>query len=206
MTRVAGWRPAVFVACLLPFIWLLHGVLRGGLGPNPAETLIRSTGDWTLRCLLLTLAVTPLRQLTGWHALARLRRMLGLYTFFYASCHVLAYTWLDMGLDLPAVVQDIAKRPFILVGTLALLLMLPLAATSSDAAIRRLGGARWRALHRAVYAIGVLAILHFLWMRAGKNLYAEVAVHAALLAVLLGWRLVPRRRSGAPPAAPQARG
>lgn len=200
-------RPAVFIACLLPFAWLLHGALSDGLGPNPAETLIRSTGDWTLRCLLLTLAITPVRQATGWHALARWRRMLGLYSFFYASCHVLAYAWLDMGLDLPAVVRDIAKRPFILVGTLALLLMLPLAATSTNAAIRRLGARRWRMLHRAVYAIAVLAILHFLWMRAGKSLYGEVAVHAAILAVLLGWRLVPRRGgSGAPPPAPQGPG
>ena len=213
MQAVGRWlqhpavRPAVFVACLLPFAWLLRGALLGGLGPNPAEALIRSTGDWTLRCLLLTLAITPVRQLTGWHALARLRRMLGLYSFFYASCHVLAYAWLDMGLDIGAVVRDIAKRPFILVGTLALLLMLPLAATSSNAAIRRLGPARWRALHRAVYAIGLLAILHFLWMRAGKNLYGEVAVHAVVLAVLLGWRLVRRQRgNAAPPPSPQARG
>jgi sulfoxide reductase heme-binding subunit YedZ len=187
-------KPVVFAGCLLPFLFLLAGALGDGLGPNPAETLIRSTGDWTLRCLLLTLAITPLRQLTGWHALARLRRMLGLFTFFYALWHVLAYAWLDMGLDPAAILNDIGKRPFILVGTTALLLMLPLALTSFNAAIRTLGAARWQALHRAVYAIGLLAILHFFWMRAGKNLFAEVAVHALILATLLGWRWWRRMR------------
>jgi sulfoxide reductase heme-binding subunit YedZ len=182
-------KPVVFVLCLLPFVALLDGALRDGLGPNPAETLIRSTGDWTLRSLLLVLAVTPLRQATGWHALARLRRMLGLFAFFYASWHVLAYAWFDMGLDLAAILKDVGKRPFILVGSLAFLLLLPLALTSFNRAIKTLGPARWQALHRAVYLIGMLAILHFFWMRAGKNLYGEVAVHALILAALLGWRV-----------------
>lgn len=181
-------KPLVFLACLLPLAWLVHGAATDGLGANPAETLIRSTGDWTLRLLCLTLAVTPLRQWTGWHLLARLRRMLGLYTFFYAVLHALAYAWLDMGLDLGDIVRDIAKRPFILVGTAAWLLLLPLAATSLDRAVRALGAARWRALHRAVYAVAGLALLHFFWMRAGKNDFAEVAVYAAVLGVLLGWR------------------
>lgn len=184
----AAAKPLVFVLALLPLALLVWGAVNGGLGANPAETLIRSTGDWTLRLLCLTLAVTPLRQLSGWHALARLRRMLGLFTFFYGLLHFTAFAWLDMGLDLAAIVADIAKRPFILVGTAALLLMLPLAATSFNAAIRRLGAARWQALHRAVYAVAVLAVLHFFWMRSAKNNLAEVAVYAAIVAALLGWR------------------
>jgi sulfoxide reductase heme-binding subunit YedZ len=139
--------------------------------------------------LCLTLVVTPLRQFTGWHALVRYRRMLGLFTFFYATLHFLSYAWLDMGFGFGAIVDDIAKRPFILVGSAALLLMVPLAATSFDRAIRALGAARWRTLHRIVYAIAGLALLHFFWMRAGKNDFAEVAVYGGIVAVLLGWRL-----------------
>jgi methionine sulfoxide reductase heme-binding subunit len=185
----AACKPLLFMLSLLPLAWLLGGAVAGTLGANPAEALIRGLGDWTLRFLCLTLAVTPLRQWTGWTALLRLRRMLGLFTFFYGVLHFLAYAWLDMGLDLAAILKDIPKRPFILVGTAALLLMLPLAATSFDRAIRALGGARWRALHRAVYAVALLGILHFFWMRAGKNDFAEVAVYAAILGVLLGWRV-----------------
>jgi sulfoxide reductase heme-binding subunit YedZ len=182
-------KPAVFVAALGPLAWLVWGAFADALGANPAEALIRSTGDWTLRFLCLTLAVTPLRHWTGWQALARLRRMLGLFTFFYGVLHFLCFAWLDMGLDLQAIVRDIPKRPFILVGSAALLLMLPLAATSFNAAIRGLGAKRWQALHRAVYAVAGLALLHFFWMRAGKNDFAEVAAYAGVLAVLLGWRL-----------------
>jgi len=182
-------RPLLFLSALGPLAALVYGIVADTLGANPAETLIRSTGDWTLRFLCLTLAVTPLRQWTGWQALARLRRMLGLFAFFYAVLHFLCFAWLDMGLDLHAIVRDIPKRPFILVGTAALLLMLPLAATSFNAAIRWLGARRWQALHRCVYATAALALLHFFWMRAGKNDFAEVAVYAAVLAALLGWRL-----------------
>ena len=182
-------KPLIFVAALLPLAWLVYGALADALGPNPAEALIRSTGDWTLRLLCLTLAVTPLRQITGWHALARLRRMLGLYTFFYGLLHFLAFAWLDQGFDLDAILKDIAKRPFILVGTAALLTMLPLAATSFNRAIRALGARRWQALHRAVYATALLALLHFFWMRAAKHNFAEWSVYAAVIAVLLGWRV-----------------
>ena len=185
-------KPAVFALCLGPFAWLTFATLTNPsahLGANPAEALIRSTGDWALRLLCITLAVTPLRQATGWAALARLRRMLGLFTFFYAAVHFLCYAWLDMSLDLGDIVRDIPKRPFILVGTAALLLMLPMAATSFNRAIRALGARRWQALHRAVYAVAVLAVLHFFWMRSGKNDFAEVGVYAAILGVLLGWRL-----------------
>jgi len=190
----AATKPLLFLAALAPFAQLLWGAIANTLGANPAEALIRGTGDWTLRFLCLTLAVTPLRQATGWQALARLRRMIGLFAFFYGLLHFLCFAWLDMGLDLPAIVKDIAKRPFILVGSAALLLMLPLAATSFNRAIKQLGAARWQALHRAVYAIALLGLLHFFWMRAGKNDFAEVAVYAAILALLLGWRLWRRAR------------
>jgi methionine sulfoxide reductase heme-binding subunit len=182
-------KPAVFVLCLGPLAWLILGAVQDTLGANPAEALIRSTGDWTLRFLCIALAVTPLRQATGWHALARWRRMLGLYVFFYAVLHFLCYAWLDMGLEPTDILRDIAKRPFILVGTTALLLLVPLAATSFDRAVRALGARRWQRLHRLVYAIAGLAILHFFWMRAGKNDFAEVGVYAVILGLLLGWRL-----------------
>ena len=182
-------KPLLFAVCLLPLLWLVYGAVANTLGANPAEALIRSTGDWTLRLLCLTLAVTPLRQITSWQALARLRRMLGLFTFFYGVLHFLCFAWLDMGLDVEAILQDIPKRPFILVGSAALLLMLPLAATSFNRAIKTLGAARWQALHRLVYATALLALLHFFWMRSAKNDFGEWSVYAAVMAVLLGWRL-----------------
>ena len=182
-------KPVLFVAALVPFTLLVTGVVNHTLGANPAETLIRSLGDWTLRFLCLTLAITPLRQWTGLSALARLRRMLGLFTAFYATLHFSAYAIFDMGLVWPDIVRDVAKRPFILVGTTAFALMLPLAATSFNRAIKWLGAARWQRLHRAVYGIALLAILHFFWMRAGKRNFGEVAVYAAIVALLLGWRL-----------------
>ena len=187
-------KPVVFVLCLLPFAVLFYGAAAGTLGANPAEALIRSLGDWTLRFLCLTLAVTPVRTWTGWHALARFRRMLGLYTFFYGVLHLLAYAWFDMGFYLDDIARDIAKRPFILVGFTALVLMAPLAATSFNRAIRALGAARWQRLHRLVYAVAGLGLLHFFWMRAGKNDFAEVGVYAAILGVLLGWRMMRRLR------------
>ena len=182
-------KPLLFVVCLMPLAWLVAGAVNNTLGANPAEALIRSLGDWTLRFLCLVLAVTPLRQITGWHALARLRRMLGLFTFFYGLLHFLSFAWLDMGMDVEAILLDIPKRPFILVGSAALLLMLPLAATSFNRAIKLMGAARWQALHRAVYAVALLALLHFFWMRSGKNDFAEVAVYAIIIALLLGWRI-----------------
>jgi sulfoxide reductase heme-binding subunit YedZ len=191
-------KPLLFALCLLPFAWLLYGAIMNTLGANPAEALIRSTGDWTLRFVCITLTVTPLRTWTKQPALARFRRMLGLFSFFYVVMHFLAYAWLDMGFDPEAIARDIPKRPFALVGFLALLLMAPLAATSFNRAIRALGAARWQALHRAVYAIVLLGLLHFFWMRAAKNNFAEVAVYAVVIAVLLGWRLRQRwRRQGA---------
>ena len=183
-------KPLLFLLALLPLFWLLYGAIANTLGANPAEALIRSTGAWTLRMLCLTLAVTPLRQLTGWSALARLRRMLGLFTFFYGVLHFLCFAWLDMGFDLAAMLKDIPKRPFILVGSAALLLMLALAATSFNRAIKAIGAKRWQALHRSVYAVALLALLHFFWMRAAKNDFAEWSIYAAVIALLLGWRLL----------------
>ena len=186
-TRTAWW--ALLALGLLPLAWLVWRTFTDQLGANPAETLIRATGDWTLRGLCLTLAVTPLRVLLGWPELLRFRRLLGLLTFGYASLHLLCYAWFDMGLDWADIVHDIPKRPFVLVGSLAFVLLTLMAATSWNGAIRRLGAQRWQALHRSVYAVAVLAVLHFWWMRAGKNDFNEVWVYGLILAALVGWRL-----------------
>ncbi|TNF63209.1 MAG: sulfoxide reductase heme-binding subunit YedZ [Burkholderiales bacterium] len=190
-------RPLLFLSCCLPLFWLVAAVFLDRLGANPAEALIRSLGDWAIRALVLVLMVTPLRILTGWSALARWRRMLGLFAFFYASLHLLAYAWFDMEWLPSAVIADLVQRPFILVGMLAWLILLALALTSFDRAIRRLGAARWRALHRLVYAAAALVTVHFLWMRSGKNDYFEVWIYGGLFALLLGWRLwhAQRRRA-----------
>ena len=187
-------KPVLFIASLLPFAWLLSAAIADQLGANPAEHLIRSLGDWSLRFLCLTLAVTPVRTIANQPALLRFRRMLGLFTYFYVCLHLLGYAWFDMGLDVDEIAKDIAKRPFILVGFAGFVLLTPLAATSFNRAIRALGGARWQALHRLVYAVAGLAILHFFWMRAAKHNFAEVAVYAAILGVLLGWRVWQRLR------------
>jgi sulfoxide reductase heme-binding subunit YedZ len=181
-------KPLLFLLCGAPLAWLVYAAATNQLGANPAEALIRRLGDWTLRGLWLTLTITPLRELTGLAALARFRRMLGVFSFLYASLHLLAYGWLDMGLEMADIARDIAKRPFILMGFTAWLLMLPLAATSFNKAIKALGAKRWQALHKAVYAVAVIGLMHFIWMRAGKNNFAEPAVYGALLALLLGWR------------------
>ena len=198
-------KPAVFVLGVVPLAWLVWGAATDNLGANPAEYLERSLGDWTLRFLCLTLAVTPLRVITGTAPLARFRRMLGLFVYFYAVLHLLAYGWFDMGFDLAEIAKDIPKRPFILVGFLAFVLLTPLAATSFNGAVKSLGARRWQALHRLVYVVAGLAILHFFWMRAGKNDFAEVAVYAAILALLLGWRLVQAVRKRRGPRAAAAR-
>ncbi len=199
-SRINQWighgaaKPVVFLLATLPFVWLIWAAYANQLGANPAEALIRSLGDWTLRFLVLVLAVTPLRVMAGWPALARWRRMLGLFVFFYACMHLLAYALFDMEFDFTGIVADIVKRPFILVGFLAWLLLLALAATSFNRAIRTLGAQTWQRLHRAVYAVAGLALLHFFWMRSGKNDFAEVGVYAAILGSLLAWRLWRRLR------------
>ena len=185
-------RPLLVLLCSLPAVYLLWAAVFDQLGPNPAEALIRGTGDWTLRWLCVVLAVTPVRILFQVPALARLRRTLGLTVFAYAVLHLLCYSWLDMGFEWVDIAQDIAKRPFILVGFVSWLMLLALAATSSNAAVRWLGGKRWQWLHRSVYLVAPLAILHFYWMRAGKQNFTDVAMYALVLALLLGWRL--RRR------------
>ena len=199
-------KPVLFLLALLPFAWLAYGAASNNLGANPAEYLIRSTGDWTLRFLCITLAVTPLRVIAGMPALARLRRMLGLFVYFYVVLHLLSYSWFDMGFDLADIAKDIAKRPFILVGFTGFLLLTPLAATSFNRAVKAIGARRWQALHKLVYVIVGLGILHFFWMRAGKRNFAEVAVYAAIIATLLGWRVAQwARKRGARSASGQPR-
>jgi sulfoxide reductase heme-binding subunit YedZ len=185
----AAAKPLVFVLCLLPLAYLVWGIFANALGANPAETLIRSTGDWALRMLCVVLAVTPVREATKTPQLARFRRMLGLFMAFYAALHMTAYAWLDMGFEVDEIVKDIIKRPFILVGFAAFVLLLPLVATSFNRAIKALGAQRWKRVHQAVYLIAGLAVLHFFWMRAGKNDFAEVFVYAAILGALLMWRV-----------------
>jgi methionine sulfoxide reductase heme-binding subunit len=202
--RPALLKPAakaiLFIACLLPFAWLIYGIITNQLGANPAEYLIRSTGDWTLRMLCIVLAVTPLRVISKTPQLARFRRMLGLFVYFYAVLHLLSYSWFDMGFDIGDIINDIIKRPFILVGSAAILLLTPLALTSFNRAIKTLGAKRWQMLHKLVYVIAGLGILHFFWMRAGKQNFAEVYVYAAILATLLGWRVWNKFRTTLSPA------
>ena len=174
---------------LLPFAFLVLGIFQETLGPNPAEYLIRSTGELALRMLCLTLLITPLRVQLKLPELARFRRGLGLLTFFYAFMHALCYSLLDMELAWDDIAKDVIKRPFILVGALSFVLLTLLASTSFNRAIKALGAQRWRNLHRTVYVIAGLAILHFFWMRSGKKNYQEVMVYAAILGLLLGWRV-----------------
>lgn len=186
----ARWfKPAVFVLAMLPFTDLVWRAFTVQLGPNPEQTLMWHTGLWALRFLLLTLAVTPLRQLTGLTELARLRRMLGLFTFFYALLHVFCYVWLMNDFDFGQIMQDVSEHAFVLAGLAALLLLLPLAATSTNGMIRWLGAARWKALHRLVYVIAVAAVLHFWWFKLAKNDTAGPKLYAAMFAALLLWRI-----------------
>lgn len=182
-------RPGLHLLCALPLGVLIAALLAQRLGANPAEALIRGLGDWALRGLLLTLAITPARVLLGQPLLLRYRRLLGLWSFTYAALHLLAYAAFDKGLQLDELVRDVAKRPFILVGMLTFALLLPLAATSFAAAQRALGGRRWQQLHRLVYLAVPLACLHFWWMREAKNRLTEPAVYALIALLLLGWRL-----------------
>ncbi|MFZ4478354.1 MAG: sulfite oxidase heme-binding subunit YedZ [Rhodoferax sp.] len=181
-------KPVLFGLSLLPFCWLLYAATGNQLGANPAQALVRALGDWTLRFLCLVLALTPLRVISGTPALARFRRMLGLFVFFYALLHLLSYSWFDMGFEVADIAADIVKRPFILVGFSAFALLTALAATSFNRAIRALGARRWQQLHRLIYLIAGLAILHFFWMRSGKNDFAEVWIYASVLVLLLLWR------------------
>ncbi len=184
---LAKWT---WVACsLVPFVYLCAGVWWDRLGLNPAEALIRASGDWTLRFLCITLLITPLRITTQWPEWLLFRRSLGLLTFFYACLHALCYSLLDMSWEWDEIAKDIVKRPFIAVGLACFVLLMALAATSFNAAVKAMGATRWRQLHRAVYAVAVLGILHFFWMRATKRNFAEVWLYASLLGALLGWRV-----------------
>ena len=193
-SRQLGWaKRMLFGLALLPLLRLLWLGMHDSLTANPIEFITRATGDWTLYFLCITLAVTPLRRLTGLNGLLRLRRMLGLFTFFYACLHFLTFLWFDHFFDLAGMMQDVLKRPFIAMGFSAFVLLVPLAVTSSDRMIRKLGR-RWTLLHRLIYVIAVLSLLHFWWMRAGKNNVAEPMVMGAIIAVLLALRWVSLRR------------
>jgi sulfoxide reductase heme-binding subunit YedZ len=204
---LAGIKAALFALCLLPLLRLGWGAWHDSLGANPIEFVTRSLGTWTLNFLLITLTVTPLRKLTGLVWLTRLRRMLGLFVFFYVLLHLSSYLWFDQFFDWTAIAKDILKRPFITVGMAALTLLVPLAATSSNAMIRRLGGRQWQSLHRSVYVIGMLAVTHYWWMV--KLDTTLPALYAALLAILLGvrlsWRYQEMRRQRAGAYAPRGR-
>jgi sulfoxide reductase heme-binding subunit YedZ len=180
-------KPVVFVVALVPFAWLVERTLINDLGVNPAETLQLQTGLWSLRFLLATLAITPLRRLTGWHRLIQYRRMLGLFAFFYASLHFLSYVILDQYFAFDAIVADVVKRPFITAGMVAFVVMVPLALTSTRGWIRRLGR-RWQALHRLIYISGISAALHFVWKV--KVPIGEPVYYAAAMAILLAFRVV----------------
>ncbi|HEX5357529.1 MAG TPA: protein-methionine-sulfoxide reductase heme-binding subunit MsrQ [Aquabacterium sp.] len=181
-------KPLLWLLCALPFVVLVIKGFTGHLGANPAEKLIKETGEWALRWLWLTLAISPLREAASLPTLMRYRRALGVTTFVYALIHFLAYAWLDKGLVIDDIIKDVIKRNFILVGVVALALMTPLALTSFNSAIRKLGGRRWQALHKLVYAVALLGLLHFYWKKSAKNDVSEVMVYAVILAVLLGWR------------------
>ena len=191
-------KPLVFALCLAPFAWLAWRAVSGDLGVNPIEAMNRFLGDWALRFLLMALAVTPLRGLTGFAALMRFRRMLGLFAFAYVLLHVTSYVAVDQAFDWPAIWADVVKRRFITVGALTLALLAPLAATSTRGMVRRLGGRRWSRLHRLVYVAGVGGVFHFFMMV--KADLREPMVYAAVLSLLLGYRVVAalRKRAARP--------
>ncbi len=182
-------KPFVFAACLAPLGWLAWRAVTTGLGANPIEAITHETGDWTLRSLLLTLAITPVRRLSGWNPLIRFRRMVGLFAFFYGSLHYLTYLWLDQFFSWSSIMKDVGKRPFITVGFLAFVVMVPLAATSTAGMIRRLGGHAWRVLHRLVYLSAIAGVVHYWWLV--KADVRHPMMYAAVLAILLSFRLWP---------------
>lgn len=184
-------KPILFTVCLVPFIALVIGAVNNTLGTNPVETMTHETGEWTLRFLLLTLMITPLRRLSGKSWLIKLRRMLGLYAFFYACLHFITYIWFDQYFDWMEIVRDIPKRPFITVGFTAFVLLIPLAVTSNNKMMRRLKK-NWVKLHRLVYVIAVLGVLHFLWLVKADTL--EPLIYASILLLLLGYRAYYQRK------------
>jgi len=196
-------KAMLFIAALIPAAHLLWAIFNDALGANPVETLQRKTGTWTFNFLLLTLAITPLRAITGAHWLIRLRRMLGLFAFFYGTLHFLTFVGFDHSFDIDEIARDVWKRPFATVGFVAWAIMLPLAATSFNLAIRAIGGKRWQALHRGVYAVGILAAIHYFWLVKATALVWPIT-YTTVLVLLLGWRAQDRiRRHGPWPAAPK---
>ncbi|MGQ0522418.1 MAG: sulfite oxidase heme-binding subunit YedZ [Betaproteobacteria bacterium] len=189
-TRVRRIKAVLFAACLYPLASLIWLGFTGELGADPVEFIRRSTGTWALDFLIITLSITPLRRATGWHWLVRLRRMFGLYAFFYAVIHVVTYLWLDQLFELAAIWHDIVKRPLIAAGFLSFVLMIPLAATSTDRMVRRLGGKRWQTLHRTVYLIAVAGVVHFWWLV--KIDYTGPLLYSAIIGALLLVRVVSR--------------
>jgi methionine sulfoxide reductase heme-binding subunit len=181
-------KPVVFVSCLGPFLWLVYNAFWGDLGVNPVETITNETGIWTLRLLAATIAITPLRWLTKWNPIINFRRMIGLFAFFYGSTHFSIYFILDRSLMFDGLWDDIVKRPYITVGFTAFVLMIPLAITSTKGWIRRLGGQRWNLLHKLVYVSASLGVLHYWWKV--KLDVTNPMIYAAIVAVLLGWRVV----------------
>ena len=178
----------LFVLALVPLARMVYLTATGQL-VEPLEFITRGTGDWVLYFLCITLAVTPLRRLTGWNWLVKLRRMIGLFAFFYAFLHFTTFLWFDHFFDVPAMLTDVVKRPFILVGFVAFVLLIPLAVTSTNGMIKRLGGKRWQWLHRLIYVVAPLGILHFWWMKAGKNNFQEPIIFGSIVALLLGMRV-----------------
>lgn len=178
---------AVFITSLLPLMYLIYGLVTNQLGANPIETLTRNSGLWALRFLLLTLVITPLRWLTGWNKIATIRRMLGLYVFFYALLHMLLYLWLDQFFEIDEIVKDIIKRPFITIGFFTFTALIPLVATSNNAMVKRLGGQRWKQLHRLTYFIAVASAIHFYMLV--KQDKTEPLIYMILIALLLGVRI-----------------
>jgi sulfoxide reductase heme-binding subunit YedZ len=200
--QIKWLKATVFALCLIPLAHLIWLGTRHGLGANPIEYITRSTGFWTLTFLLITLTVTLLRRLSGWNWLLRLRRMFGLYAFFYVSLHFTTYIWLDQFFDVSGMLKDIAKRPFITVGFGAFVLLIPLAATSTNAMVKRLGARRWQLLHRLVYIIAALGVLHFWWLV--KKDITEPVIFGGLLVVLFLARLIYAARKASSAARPAA--
>ena len=199
--QLSGIKALLFVVCLLPASRILWAAWTNDFGPNPVEFLQRWTGTWTLNLLLLTLCVTPLRVWTKMHWLGRLRRMLGLFCFFYASLHFLSFIGFDHGFSLDEIAADVFKRPFVTAGFAAFLLLIPLAVTSKQWAIRWLGGRRWQELHRSIYAIAIIATVHYFWLVKVTAILWPIAYGIAV-AALLAWRVAHWRRRGVPLKAP----
>ena len=180
-------KAALFLASLIPLIRLSWYGYSSQLGANPIEFITRSLGTWTLVFLLITLSITPLRKLSGWSWLIKLRRMAGLFAFFYALLHFITYIWLDQFFDLNSIYKDVIKRPFITIGFTAFILLIPLAVTSTNAMMKKLGGKRWQVLHRLIYPIAIFAVLHYWWLV--KKDITQPLIYAAVLATLLGYRV-----------------